>query len=213
MKKDIITRHRLFVTDIEKEQAFIDSYREKGYKLVGLSPFTCKYVFKKCDDAFIPHVRIDYRIFNKIEEYQDYVTFFGDAGWKHIGGSKSSGVQYFEQTNADITEELFSDKQSYAELYRRIYRFSMYNLVIWVCLFVATINSYDIRLLLRPKELFLTPGLWDSSGIKFVFGFLFELPFVIWRNGGPFIALIFLIVFIVCAIKAKIKENKYMQKV
>ena len=75
------------------------------------------------------------------------------------------------------------------------------------------ISKCEVETVRLPKELFLTPGLWDSSGIRFVIGFIFELPFVIWRNGFPFLALICLISFIVCAIKAKIKENKYIQKI
>ena len=213
MSKERIVKRKLFVVDVEKEQSFLDSYREKGYKLTDIGLYTNNFYFEKCDDEFIPHVRIDYRNFGKKEDYKEYITLFEDAGWKHIKGTYSSGVHYFEQTDANTTEELFSDKQSYAELYKRLFVYSLLNIVCWICIFVFTLKAYDVKMLLKPKELFLTPGLWDSSGIRFVIGFIFELPFVIWRNGFPFLALICLISFIVCAIKAKIKENIYIQKI
>lgn len=213
MSKDRIVKHKLFVVDIEKEQAFLDNYREKGYKLMNIGLYTNDYIFEKCDDEFIPHVRIDYRTFKKKEDYKEYITLYEDAGWKHLKGTYSSGVQYFEQIDVNTTEELFSDKQSYADLYKRLFLYSIINLVCWTCIFAFTLKAYDLRLLMKPKELFLTPGLWDSSGIRFVIGFIFELPFVIWRNGWPFLAFICLMAFIISAIKAKIKENRYIQKI
>ena len=35
---------------------------------------------------------------------------------------------------------------------------------------------------INPKELYLTPGLWDLEGISFWFYFLFETPFALLRG-------------------------------
>ncbi len=209
MDKDMIVKHKFFIVDIEKEQKFIDSYREKGYELAYVNKSAFKYVFRKSSNPFIPRVRIDYRTFEREDDYQDYITLYEDAGWKHISGSRTSYIHYFQQMHTNTTDELFSDKQSYAELYKRLFTFSMFNISIILVFIFATTKAYNPLRWLHPKELFLTPGLWELSGFRFVRAFLFELPFVFFRNGWPFLFFIALIIFIVCAVKAKKKEKKY----
>lgn len=209
MSKERIVIHKIFIVDIEKEEHFIDSYRKKGYKLQYVNNNTFKYIFTKCQDAFIPKVRIDYRTFSKKEEYNDYLTMYEDAGWKHIRGSKNSGVHYFEQMTPNTTEELFSDKQSYAELYKRLFGYSISGLSLCVIMLCILQTQFNTTLFTNPKKLFFTPGLWDLNGSKFACAFLFELPFVIFRNIWPFLIIIALILFIVCAIKCKKKQKQY----
>ncbi|MBR6404357.1 MAG: DUF2812 domain-containing protein [Eubacterium sp.] len=209
MEKETIVKHRIFIIDIEKEQQFMDSYREKGYKLAYLNNESFSFIFKKSKDTFIPRVRIDYRMFSKNDEYQDYLSLFEDAGWKHIKGTKNSGIQYFEQMNDDTNDELFSDKHSHAELYKRLFIYAITWLAIFLCLFFVCLPHYDLTSFLHPKDLFLTPGLWNLNGPRFVFAFLFELPFVLLRNGVPFLWLILIITFAICAINAKRKELSY----
>ena len=74
MDKDMIVKHKFFIVDIEKEQKFIDSYREKGYELAYVNKSAFKYVFRKSSNPFIPRVRIDYRTFEREDDYQDYIA-------------------------------------------------------------------------------------------------------------------------------------------
>ena len=206
MEKETIVKHKFFITDIDKVQQFIDSYREKGYKLAYVNGDSFSFIFKKCHDDFNPNVRIDYRSFKKRDDFQEYLALFEDAGWKHLSGSFSSGIQYFEQMSEDSDDEIFSDKQSHAELYRRLFAFAITFLGLFLVYLFVFGPRYDLSLYLHPKDMFLTPGLWEMNGTRFVFAFLFELPFVILRNGFPFIWLICVILFSICAIKVKRKE-------
>lgn len=209
MSKERIVKHKIFIVDIEKEQDFIDSYIEKGYKLKYVNNNTFKYIFEKCDDEFIPKIRIDYRTFKKKDEYTEYISMYEDAGWKQIKGSKNSGIHYFEQITPDTTDDLFSDKQSYSELYKRMFAYSISCLSFYAIMIFILHNQFNTTIFTNPKNLFFTPGLWDATGIKFAAGFMFELPFVILRNGAPFLLFLSSILFIACAFKCKKKEKEY----
>ncbi len=213
MKKERIVKHKFFIIDIEKEQKFLDSYREKGYKLESVNNNTFRYVFRKCKEDFIPKVRIDYREFKKSDEYQEYLTMFEDAGWKHIRGSRYSGAQYFEQMNPETSDVLFSDSQSYAGLYKRLYNYAITWTLFSVIFFSISKPVEHIKDFVHPKELFFTPGLWEAKGLRFVAGFLLELPFVFLRNGIFVFWIIMIAVFLSCAIKAKKKEKELSAKV
>ena len=207
MEQNIIIRHRIFLVNLEKEQKFIDGYREKGYKLVKAEPGWFKYTFLKCGEAFIPKVRIDYRTISKRDEYENYIALYEDAGWKLISGDYHSGRHYFEQMSPNIEDEIFSDSESYSELYKRLFVYALFCFLISILCFFPLIKLYDFRMLTHPRDLFLTPGLWESSGFKFIAGFLFELPFVLWRNGAPIIWTVFFAASLICMIKSKMKEK------
>ncbi len=212
MNKERIVKHKIFFVDIDKEQQFIDSYREKGYKLEYINNNICKYIFTKSKDTFIPKVRIDYRTFKKTDEYEDYLTMFEDAGWKHIRGRISGRIHYFEQITPDTTEDLFSDKHSHAELYKKLFTYYISSLTFFMLMFCTLAKSFHTTintLIVNPKSLFFTPGLWDKYDLHFVFAFLFELPFVILRNGYPFLLIASIILSAICAYKCKKKEKAY----
>jgi hypothetical protein len=44
------------------------------------------------------------------------------------------------------------------------------------------VDIIDFKAFINPKELYLTPGLWDKTGISFWFSFLFETPFALMRG-------------------------------
>ena len=83
-----------------------------------------KYTFLKCGEAFIPKVRIDYRTISKRDEYENYIALYEDAGWKLISGDYHSGRHYFEQMSLNIDDEIFSDSESYSELYKRLFAYA-----------------------------------------------------------------------------------------
>ena len=105
-------KHKFFLVNLPKEEEWVNQYVAKGYRLKkfnGLGRYEFEMVDKE-DACYL--IRIDYRKFNKREEYDDYVMLFEDSGWKHIYGDKDSGKQYFERAKADASEEIFSDSLS-----------------------------------------------------------------------------------------------------
>lgn len=207
-------KHKLFVVNIGKEEAWIGKYINQGYRLINV--VYGRYQFEKCENPNVtPKVKLDFRTFNKQEEFNDYLAMFEDSGWRHIAGSKSNGVQYFEQMNVNSTNDIFSDNESKAGRYKRISK-------MWISFFVAylpvivvfsTTGIFDFHKLYNLKELYYTPGLWEKTGANFWKSFLFETPFALGRGFAGFLFLAIVLVYAYFGIKSlywyrKEKNNK-----
>ena len=55
---------------------------------------------------------------------------------------------------------------------------------------------------LNPKALYLTPGLWEMSGLAFWRHFLFETPFALMRGFGWLFWLLFILSYAFFAVKS-----------
>lgn len=211
-----MTKFRLFI-NIDKEETWINSIIAQGYRLKNVS--WGQYSFEKISpaadvgnevsynvqaenphsegrnsDPFLPLVRMDFRIFSKKEDFNEYLTLFEDYGWRHVAGKKSEGNQYFERMRPDCPEEIFSDSPSKAARYRRISSNWLMMFALYLPLFVVYWNNFHFPFASNWKDLFYTPGLWDMSGVSFLAAFLFELPFALGRAiGGIFPLMLFVI--------------------
>ncbi|MEY8391362.1 DUF2812 domain-containing protein [Lachnospiraceae bacterium] len=191
-------RHKLFFTNITKEENWINRTIAQGYRLEQVIPG--RYKFQKLTDVSnLPLVRIDYRTFSSQEQFTDYLTLYEDYGWRHIAGNRSEGIQYFEKTRADCQEEIFSDSISKASRYRRIFNLQIalfaVNLSLLVIMFCT--GLFHLPSFSNWKELYYTPGLWQMNGGQFLLAFLFETPFAIGRAFGGLASLLFFII-VVC---------------
>lgn len=193
-----------FFINIEKEESWIESYTLRGYQLIKVVG-NCYYQFEK-QEAFspAPKVKLDFRCFNRANDFINYLSLFEDSGWKHISGSKSSGVQYFEQMNFSSDENIFSDDESKAARYKRMSQ-------MWLGLFYAYLpilvafnltGIFDFRKLVHWKELYYTPGLWEKTGGEFWRAFLFETPFAFERGVLGFLILAICLLYAYFGIKA-----------
>lgn len=211
-------RHRIFGVNVSKEEAWINQYIEQDYRLAKVKMFTCRYEFIKCTEnsTGIQKVKIDFRTFKNRRDFNDYLAMFEDSGWRHISGTLTSGVQYFEKSGEHAADDIFSDRASKTERYKRIAN-------MWLCLFAAyipivvalnTTGAMDIHRIFHLKELYYTPGLWEKSGFDFWRAFMFETPFAMGRG---FFGILFLCTALCCAyfgFKALYwynKENKERQ--
>ncbi|MDU1322223.1 MAG: DUF2812 domain-containing protein [Clostridium botulinum] len=197
-------KFRLF-TDYNKEEKWLNEMYKKGYELDNIF-FGYKFGSIKPEDAT---VRIDYRIFKSKGDFIDYCTLFEDSGWKHLAGNKNSGVQYFKKINKNSQEDIFSDDISKAARYKRLSDHSMMFALCFFALSVSLISngSINVNLILNPKLLYYTPGLWERTGVPFWGGLLFETPFALGRSVVFLIPLIVVLNFYL-AIKARISYNK-----
>lgn len=109
---------------------------------------------------------------------------FEDSGWKHLAGTKSSGIQYFKKMDDTVGDEIFSDNHSKAARYKRFsnmfFELAMSYVPLLVVFYLTDI--IDFKAFINPKELYFTPGLWDKTGTSFCFSFLFETPFALMRG-------------------------------
>ena len=129
-------------------------------------------------------IKIDFRKFRRKEDFIDYCTLFEDSGWKHLAGSKSSGMQYLKKLDDSAGDDIFSDTNSKAGRYKRYakmcFELAMSFLPLLLVFYLSDIISF--KGFINPKELYFTPGLWDKEGISFWFSFLFETPFALMRG-------------------------------
>lgn len=193
-----MVRHRFFFTNVNKEENWINGYISRGYRLIDINPLTKRYRFEKTTDNDVKHtIKIDFRIFKKQEEFEDYITMFEDSGWKHIAGNKSNGTQYFERERADASEDIFSDHLSKAERSKRLsdmWLGSFWAFIPTVVVFYCT-GIIDVKKIIHIKELYYTPGLWDMKGFDFWRAFLFETPFALGRGFAGFLFLFIVLAY------------------
>ncbi|EHI68703.1 DUF2812 domain-containing protein [Streptococcus ictaluri] len=109
-----------FAYDLEKEEAWINRIQSKGYVLEKVGIFLPLYTFKRSKESEERLVRLDYRKFKDYETYEDYQSLFEDCGWKHLSGSLTSGVHYFQRVDPQATSDIFSDLSSTLETKERV---------------------------------------------------------------------------------------------
>ena len=137
-------KFKIFLS-LKKEEEWLNSIQEEGYKLVSVSSVMPMYTFEKLADKemFIPYVRLDFRenCMKKID-YDNYVTLFSDSGWNLIKGSRFGGVQYFQQEYPDVTREIFSDVDSQESVKKRYvkYGYTYGTLFYRIFLFFLAVN-------------------------------------------------------------------------
>lgn len=169
-----------FFIDFEKEEQWLERMARAGYQLKSTN---FGYNFRLASPKE-KNIRIDFRKFYHSVDFLDYLTLFEDSGWRHLAGSKYSGIQYFENVDEEASDEIFSDDDSKAKRYKRYAQASLMlaisNLPLIVILYFT--GMIDPAYITRPSELYFTPGLWEKNGISFWFSFIFETPFALLRG-------------------------------
>lgn len=171
-----------FFTKLEEEEKWLNDMARQGYLLTRKT--LLGYVFEPCGTTNAI-IKMDYRIFKKRDDFEDYRALFEDSGWEHIAGTKSSGYQYFKKVDKDQGSiDIFSDVNSRAGRYKRLSDMWATLVCCFIPLMSAVISSgaMDMGVLRDPKALYQTPGLWDLSGEAFWSAFLFETPFALFRG-------------------------------
>ncbi|WP_240415938.1 DUF2812 domain-containing protein [Paenibacillus periandrae] len=191
-----------FFINFDKEEEWLNEMARQGYIFTGKS-FGYKFQPAKPEHAAI---KMDYRKFKKTADFEDYRALFEDSGWKHIAGTKSSGAQYFKNSGAHGSEDIFSDTDSKAARYKRISEIWVSTATALIPLFVVltTTDLIDVKAFLNPKLLYYTQGLWEKSGAGFWQAFLFETPFALFRG---FFWMLIPIMIVICFLLAH-KANK-----
>ncbi|MDD3140968.1 MAG: DUF2812 domain-containing protein [Lachnospiraceae bacterium] len=189
-------KYKVFV-DIGKEEKYLNKMSENGYEFKKYSQFGF-YTFEKG----LPKSRnykIDYRQFKNKAELSNYIALFEDSGWKHVYGKRYNGSQYFLPKSKDA-KDIFSDNESRATLYKRLYEQCAMAVIMGLLYFIIVLISVNFNI---SNLLFLTPGLWEKTGVEFRRAFWFEAPFVILRI-IPIIYLFgFTVIYAIWGTKAK----------
>lgn len=177
----MITKYKFFL-DFDKEEKWLNAMAGQGYFLTAKN-FLSGYLFQSGEPGDTK-LRIDYRVFNKDKDFEDYRNLFEDCGWKHVAGTKYSGTQYFARTRESSEEDIFSDQASRAGRYKRLSG-------VWLSIFIAYLplifvflskDLINLNVFQDPRMLYLTPGLWEKTAGEFWRAFLFETPFALLRG-------------------------------
>ncbi|MBU5426276.1 DUF2812 domain-containing protein [Tissierella pigra] len=194
------------------EEKWLNEQSNLGWKLVKKKLF---YTFHKNTQNSSVYA-VDYRIFKNKDSYQDYLNLFQDSGWIHVAGSRLSGEQYFiSLLNEDKDVSIFSDRESSQYRYKKKMINSIQGIgYLLTYLVVAILYGYfDIRMIMEPRYAFLTPGLWEKSGMEFWKAYLFELPFALIFRILPVILIIgyiiLMVTYLLWAFYSQNKERKF----
>ena len=194
-----------FFLDLDKEEKWLNEMAKQGWILARKS---LRYKFERGEEKLI---KIDYRTFKSKKDLEDYLLLFEDSGWTHLAGDKSSGRQYFMKEDSNANDDIFSDQRSKAERYKRMAD-GWLNLAISYIPIAVTLylmKFADFGSILNPKSLYLTPGLWELTGLSFWKAFLFETPFALGRGFAWSIFPVLIILYIIFAIKARVEYKKF----
>ncbi|MDR7079676.1 hypothetical protein J2Y03_004734 [Neobacillus niacini] len=150
--------------DIEKEEQWLNEQLQKGYRCTNISGLGI-YIFEKTDKRYV--MRLDYQDYLSKKKFKDYKGIYEDFGWIYINGSWLGGIRYWQKEDND-QNEIFSDRQSKSNYYKRLMGYSF-----WLgMLFLVSMPD---------KGLYLAEGLWSMKGALFWKAFLFETPFALLR--------------------------------
>ena len=203
---------KLFAS-IKDEENWINHIQSQGYRLTKVNPWLGIYQFEEHQGSPLL-VRLDFHEHIKSQDYLEYLSLFQETGWNCLEGSKRSGMHYFQQATASSSTEIFSDRESLVAVHKRYQKFALTYFSIFLLYFFffyqSNINNgfYPWNL----KSWFLTPGLWEREGFSFWFGFLFEIPFALFRSGLiPLVFLGFSIYFLFISEKVK-KEVQHFKE-
>ena len=195
--------------NLEKEEKWLTEMAERGWEVNKVSLF---YHFTK----IVPYkgiYKIDFREFKNKYDFEDYKSIFEDSGWTHIAGTKTSGLQYFKCKSENSNNDIFSDSRSRAVRYKRMSdRYLLYTVpfLSWLLTMICG-GTINLNYFLSPKSWYLTPGLWDMEGTKFIYSFLFETPFAVMRGCSWLIVVFFIMMNIIFSIKTKRIYKKHLK--
>lgn len=196
-----------FFIDFEKEEKWLEKMSRDGYHLKSIF---MGYQFQrgKPEDAMI---KVDFRKFQRKEDFIDYCTLFEDSGWLHLAGAKNSGLQYFKRIDPNAGDDIFSDSYSKVTRYKRYANKSFELAISFIPLLIIFYfgGTMNFDIFTNPKDLYYTPGLWNETGSTFWFSFLLETPIALLRG----ISWAFIPLTVILYLFFGYKSNKlYLQK-
>ena len=163
--------------DVEKEEQWLNKLLQEGYCCTNVSGLGI-YTFEKTDKRYV--LRLDYQDYLSKKKFMEYKGIYEDFGWSHIEGHRLGGRQYWQKEDDD-QNEIFSDRQSMANYYKRLMGYSF---MLFLMFLAISVPNKDWGSLYHE-------GLWSMNGALFWKAFLFETPFVLLKLSPVLIAVLF----------------------
>lgn len=180
-----------FFSSPQKEEAWLEQMAQRGWFLKRVSSFY-SYTFQQGAPERRAY-KLDYRTFRSSQDREDYLVLFKDSGWQAVMPREMNGAYYFYSSQDGPERDIFSDDVSRAQRNLRYAQMCTYSLIPamlpWLVLYLT--GNIQLR-----NIGYMTPGLWEMTGTRFIFHFLFETPFVLLRSGAYFLPLLLVILII-----------------
>ncbi|MGF7533932.1 DUF2812 domain-containing protein [Bacillus mexicanus] len=167
--------------DIEKEEQWLNEQLQKGYRCTNISGLGI-YTFEKTDKRYV--IRLDYQDYLSKKKLLEYKGIYEDFSWSYINGFWFNGIRYW-QKQSDDQNEIFSDRQSKCNYYKRLMNYPLSFGVL--CLAVSYRPYKDSGI--------YHEGLWSMKGALFWKAFIFETPFALLKLLPALMAILFGISF------------------
>lgn len=168
------------IFNIEKEEQWLNEQLQKGYRCKSISGLGT-YVFEETNKKYV--IRLDYRGYLSRKKHEEYKGIYEDFGWNYVKGYSIGGVQYW-QKEAGTQDDIFSDRQSKGNYYKRLMNYSFG--IALVSLFISFSMYMD-----KGFSGLYHEGLWNMEGSLFWKAFIFESPFVLLKLVPAIIVVIF----------------------
>jgi hypothetical protein len=167
-----------FFTSPEKEETWLENMALKGWQLKKVTGFP-SYTFTKRQPEKVAY-KIDYRKFKNQMDREDYLNLFRDSGWEAVMPREVNYAFYFTSKQDNARKDIFSDEVSRAQ---RNLRYANLTISSLIPAFIPILVLYFSNNFHLGNVVYQTPGLWQMTGMEFIFHFLFETPFVLLRAG------------------------------
>lgn len=177
-----------FFFRFEKEEAWLESMSASGWHLISASYGLYKFQQGQPENRVY---RIDCRNITKQTDLLDFVSLFADSGWTSISPKKNVGNYYFYSLADQPGKDIFSDNVSRAGRYLRYAQLTGMSLIPMIPIYGALFATGALK---TGSWGYLTPGLWQMTGLEFTRHFLFETPFVMLRAIGWMLPLLVVLV-------------------
>ncbi|MEG0450283.1 MAG: DUF2812 domain-containing protein [Lysinibacillus sp.] len=179
-------KFKLFV-DIIKEEQWLNTMLQKGWLCVKVNSLGL-YTFEKTDNIY-QIIRIDFQTNQNKTAFIDYKQLYLDFGWHHLKGNRFTGLHYWRKEK-NGQDELFSDTESKIASLKKVANYTSASAITFLAFTVILYANNSTPSFFNITDAYFTPGLWDKTGWKFWFSFLFETPFALGRFLGPWFVII-----------------------
>lgn len=193
---------RIF-TNVQKEEQWLNEMLQKGLQFKHVNGINV-YSFEKTSNKQ-QILRIDCQSFASKEKFKQYKALYEEFGWVHVGGSRSSMLQYWLNPSGK-EDELFSDQSSEKNYFQRLSKF--YGICAFFFLFLTISLFKNATQYTNIKSAYFTPGLWNKDGFDFWQAFLFETPFALLRFSSPWLMILFGMIYLNTYFKYKKEVDK-----
>ncbi len=113
-------------------------------------------------------MRLDYQDYLSKKKFKEYKGIYEDFGWNYLKGYWLSGIRYWQKENDD-QNEIFSDRESKANYYKRLMGYSFGLGMMFLAYSFMILQGFRLY----------HEGLWNMENDYFGKHLLFETPFVL----------------------------------